>query len=101
MIPACIKVCPTGTLQFGPREEILKEAEMRLGVLKKTYPAARILDADEVSWIYVLHYPEKHFQIARKEGKPSNMYALKSLFKPLGIFAMGAALVSQMNKGRE
>lgn len=101
MIPACIKVCPTGTLQFGPREEILKKAEMRLKVLKKTHPSATILDADEVGWIYVLNRPEDQFQIARKERKPSTMYALKSLLKPVGIFAMGAALVSQIHRGRE
>lgn len=101
MIPACIKACPTGTLSFGPREEILKKAEMRLKELKKTYPAASIIDEDEVSWIYILHQPDVQFQISRRERKPSAMYALKSLFKPLGIFAMGAALVSQVTKGRE
>lgn len=101
MIPACIKACPTGALQFGLREEILKRAEIRLKVLKKTHPAARIIDKDEVSWIYVLNKPEAQFQITRREREPSAMYALKSLFKPLGIFAVGAALVSQIPKGRD
>lgn len=101
MIPACIKACPTGALQFGLREDILKKAEIRLKVLKKTHPAARILDKDEVSWIYVLDKPEAQFQITRREREPSAMYALKSLFKPLGIFAVGAALVSQIPKGRD
>jgi formate dehydrogenase iron-sulfur subunit len=101
MIPACIKTCPTGALQFGLREEILKKAEVRLSELKKTHPGARIVDADEVSWIYVLHQPEAQFQISRRERKPSTMYAWRSLFKPLGIFAMGAALVSQVARGRD
>ncbi len=101
MIPACIKVCPTGTLSFGPRDEILKKAEKRLNVLKRDYPAARILDADEVSWIYVLPYSESQYQMTRRERKPSALYALRSLSKPLGIFAMGAALVSQVAKGRQ
>ncbi len=101
MLPACIKACPTGALSFGLREEILKNAEMRLSVLKKTHPASRIIDKDEVTWIYVLHQPEVQFQITRRERKPSALYALKSLTKPLGIFAMGAALVSQVARSRE
>jgi len=101
MIPACIKACPTGALSFGPRGEILKRAEVRLVELKKTHPAARILDKDEVSWIYLLHQPEVQFQITRRERKPSAMYALRSLWKPLGLFAMGAALVSQVVRSRE
>jgi formate dehydrogenase iron-sulfur subunit len=101
MIPACIKVCPTGALSFGDREEMLREAQDRLGELKKRYPAARIIDQDEVSWIYILHQPESQFQISRKERKPSALYALKSLLRPIGIFAMGAALVSQAVKGRQ
>jgi formate dehydrogenase iron-sulfur subunit len=101
MIPACIKACPTGTLQFGLRDDILKMADTRLKVLKKTHPAARVIDKDDVSWIYVLHQPEVQFQITRRERKPSAMYALKSVFKPLGVFAMGAALVSQIARSRQ
>ena len=102
MIPACIKTCPTGALQFGPRDEILEKAHRRLKELKKDYPHARILDEDEVSWIYVLHQPESQFQMSRRERKPSVMYALKSLSKPLGVFAMGAALIGQIAiKGRD
>jgi formate dehydrogenase iron-sulfur subunit len=101
MIPACIKACPTGALQFGRRQEIVKKAVIRAKELKRTQPAARVIDRDEVSWIYVLHHPEAHFQITRRDRKPSAMYALKSLSKPLGLFAMGAALMSQVAKGRE
>jgi formate dehydrogenase iron-sulfur subunit len=85
LVPACIKVCPTGTLQFGLRDDILKKAEMRLSTLKKTFPAARVVDAEEVSWIYILHEPEKYFQVSRRERKPTTMYALRSLLKPFGV----------------
>jgi formate dehydrogenase iron-sulfur subunit len=101
MVPACIKTCPTGTLQFGMRADILSRAEVRLKKLKETHPAARIIDKDEVSWVYVLHQPEVQFQITRRERTPSAMYALRSLFKPLGILAMGAALLSQIPGTRE
>ncbi|MBW2057695.1 MAG: formate dehydrogenase [Deltaproteobacteria bacterium] len=101
MVPVCIKACPTGALQFGLRKEILKRAETRLRELKKSHPAARILDRDEVSWIYILHQPEAEFQMSRKERSPSVRYALRSLFKPLGILAMGAAVVGQVSRDRE
>ena len=99
MIPACIKVCPTGALQFGPRDEILKKAEMQVRELKKRFPDARMIDADEVSWIYVLNYPEAKFQLTRRERKPSTMYALRSLTGRRGLFAMGSALVRHVTKG--
>jgi formate dehydrogenase iron-sulfur subunit len=86
MTPACIKSCPTGALQFGERNSIVARAKVRLKELKKTHPAARIIDEDEVSWIYILHQPEVQFQISRKERTPSPMLALKSLLKPLRLF---------------
>ncbi|NIQ39554.1 MAG: formate dehydrogenase [Proteobacteria bacterium] len=100
MTPACVKACPNGALSFGPRGEVLKNAEKRLIALKKTYPESRLIDKEEVSWIYLLHHPETHFQITRKERKRSPIYARRSLIKPLGTLAMGAALVSQVARGR-
>ena len=101
MLPACIKACPSGALQFGVRVEILKKADQLLAHAQTTHSAASIPDSGEVSWIYVLHQPEVQFQMTRRERKPSTMYALRSLFKPLGVFAAGAALVGQVAKGGE
>ena len=42
MVPICVKTCPTGTMVFGEREEILKIAKERLAVVKKKEKPARV-----------------------------------------------------------
>ncbi len=54
MLPACVKACPTGSMQFGERDEILAFAKKRLEVVKKEHPKAFLADADDVSVIYLL-----------------------------------------------
>ncbi len=54
MLPACVKSCPTGTMNFGEREDMLKLAESRLAKLKQAYPKAILADPEDVSVIYLL-----------------------------------------------
>ncbi|MBN2141595.1 MAG: 4Fe-4S dicluster domain-containing protein [Desulfovibrionaceae bacterium] len=54
MLPACVKACPTGTMNFGEREDMLQLADKRLKSLKKKYPKAMLADPKEVSVIYLL-----------------------------------------------
>ncbi len=54
MIPACVKACPTGSMQFGERDEILAYAKKRLEVVKKEFPKAFLADIDDVQVIYLL-----------------------------------------------
>lgn len=42
MLPACVKVCPTGAMNFGDRADMLKLAEKRLAEVKKDWPKARL-----------------------------------------------------------
>jgi formate dehydrogenase iron-sulfur subunit len=54
-VPACIKVCPTNVMFFGPLEEIKKEAEKRLKENPGKY-VNHIYGKDEAggtSWIYL------------------------------------------------
>lgn len=52
--PACVAACPTGTLKFGKRTELLQEAKARLSSQPTRYAAVY---GDEVaggtSWIYL------------------------------------------------
>ena len=54
MLPACVKTCPTGTMNFGEREEMLQLAEKRLEIARQTHPNAMLADAADVSTIYLL-----------------------------------------------
>jgi formate dehydrogenase iron-sulfur subunit len=65
MPPACVQSCPTGAMVFGGRKEILELAAKRVDELKKTYPQATALNANEVRVIYlVTDEPKKYHQYA-------------------------------------
>ena len=55
LLPACVKACPTGALNFGDEAEIKKLAHQRLEAARQEYgKAARILDADDVRALYLV-----------------------------------------------
>lgn len=54
ILPICVKTCPTGAMNFGDREEMLKLAHKRLAVLKKRYPEAQLVDEETVNVIYLI-----------------------------------------------
>jgi formate dehydrogenase iron-sulfur subunit len=65
MPPACVRSCPTGALTFGDRKEILDMAAKRVDELKKAYPKAMALNADDVRVIYlVTDDPKKYHEYA-------------------------------------
>jgi formate dehydrogenase iron-sulfur subunit len=64
-IPACVKTCPTGTLVFGERDKILELAKERVETLKKTWPKASALKADDVRVIFLVKDdPTKYYEFA-------------------------------------
>ncbi len=52
-LPACVTACPTGTMNFGDRDDMLKLAEKRLAEAKKKHPKAQLVDADSVRVIFL------------------------------------------------
>ncbi|MUM76529.1 formate dehydrogenase [Pseudodesulfovibrio sp. F-1] len=61
MLPACVKACPTGTMNFGDRSEMLELAEKRLAEVKKQYPEAMLIDPDMVRVIYLAAFPPESY----------------------------------------
>lgn len=65
LIPACAKACPTGTMQFGERDQILKIVEDRVAELQKTFPKAKALNPEDVRVIFVVtDDPQKYYEFA-------------------------------------
>jgi formate dehydrogenase iron-sulfur subunit len=65
MVPACVKSCPTGAMVFGERDKILDMAKKRVEELKKGFPKAQALNADDVRVIYlVTDDPKKYYKLA-------------------------------------
>lgn len=99
--PACVKACPTGTLTFGDRDKILEIGKKRVQELKKKYPDATLLDAEDVRWIYLLHKPEKYFQIGLRQLDRLDRFAWRKLLKPTAPFWLAAGALSLVFKKRD
>jgi formate dehydrogenase iron-sulfur subunit len=58
LAPACVTVCPTGTLKFGKRDALLQEARARMNAQPNRY---KTLYGDKVvggtSWLYLSDVP--------------------------------------------
>jgi len=86
MLPACVKACPTGTMNFGDRKEILEKANKRLAEVKGKYKDAMLANPDDVRVIYLLtDDPKKYhkFAVAENTIGITRKMALKRLFQPL------------------
>lgn len=67
--PVCVGVCPTGTMNFGERSQMLALAEKRLAKVKKDCPKAILADPKEVNVIYLLtDLPENYHEYSVAQG---------------------------------
>lgn len=86
LLPACVKTCPTGAMNFGDREEMMNKAGERLKVVQKTKPKAQLLDADAVNVVYLVEEdPLLYHENAVAAHSPADMtrqMALQKLFGP-------------------
>jgi formate dehydrogenase iron-sulfur subunit len=86
MLPACVKTCPTGAMNFGDRNAILQMANKRLEVVKGIYKDAMLTNPDDIRAIYLLiDDPQKYhkFAVAENDIGITRKMALKRLFRPL------------------
>lgn len=86
MLPACVKTCPTGTMNFGDRKDMLEKANKRLEEVKKVYKDAMLANPDDVRAIYLLvDDPKKYhkFAVAENTIGITRKMALRRLFQPL------------------
>lgn len=63
-LPACVKACITGALQYGDRDELLAMAKKRVNELKGKYPDANVYGETQVGGTNILYVltgvPSKH-----------------------------------------
>ncbi len=86
MLPACVKTCPTGAMNFGDRKDILEKANRRLAEVKGRYKDAILANPDDVRVIFLLvDDPKKYhkFAVAEDTIGITRKMALKRLFQPL------------------
>jgi formate dehydrogenase iron-sulfur subunit len=91
LLPACVKVCPTGTMQFGERADMLKLAEKRLALLKRKWPKAQLADPEDVNVIYLLiddpEYYHTHSVAQSSIGPMTKKQFLATLARPFKAMA--------------
>jgi formate dehydrogenase iron-sulfur subunit len=86
LLPACVKACPTGTMNFGDRSEMLALANKRLKELKADYPKAQLLNAEDVRTIFlVIDDSEQYYEFAKNHDPLgiTRLMAMKRLIRPL------------------
>ncbi len=65
LLPACVKTCPTGAMNFGGREEILEKAKKRLESIQGKYKRTILTDMEDVRIFYLLvDDPKKYHKYA-------------------------------------
>ncbi len=85
--PACVKVCPTGAMNFGQRGEMISLANARLGKVKKKFPKAALLDPDDLQVIFMVAFePNRYHEFAVASARAidiTRQVALKRMLRPL------------------
>ncbi len=92
LLPACVKACPTGTMNFGDRKAIVDMANKRLEEVKGKYKEAMLANPDDVRVIFLLvDDPKKYhkFAVAENTIGITRKVALKRLFQPLRSLTIG------------
>ena len=93
MDPACVKVCPTGAMNFGDRKDIMKLAQTHLAAAQKKFPNATLLDPDDVRVVFLVGFDPNlyhEYAVASATGYGISRHAaLRKMLRPF------AGMVSQ------
>lgn len=91
--PACVTTCPTGTMNFGDRQEMLDMANKRVAEVKAKFPNASLLNPDTVNVIYlVAHDPKLYHGYA----VASNLFMEKGISRKVALKKMLGPFASLM-----
>lgn len=95
--PACVKTCPTKTLQFGDRHTLIAQAKAKG---QKIYGED---DLNGLGVLYVLDDTPGTYQLPNKPAIPASIFLWKDVIRPLGILgfwgAIGTALLHYVTVG--
>ncbi|WP_035066189.1 4Fe-4S dicluster domain-containing protein [Nitratidesulfovibrio termitidis] len=73
LLPACVKTCPTGCMNFGDEAAMTELANKRLAEVKKKHPNAVLGDPNDVRVVYLFQRdPKSYFEhaVAELESGP-------------------------------
>ncbi len=97
--PACVKVCPTGAIRFGTKEDMKEFAATRIVDLKERgYQQAGLYDPPGVGGTHVMYVLQHADQPQLYHGLPADpkisplVSLWKGVLKPLSVLAMVGAV---------
>lgn len=105
MVPACAHTCPTGSIEFGERGEILRLAQQRVAELKaKGVSGARIYGLDEMggmAMVYVLADNPSAYGLPDDPEAPLGADLWAAIFKPVRALAVAGAVAVGLMVNRQ
>lgn len=97
MTPACAKACPTETLKYGNRSQLIAAAT----AAKKTLYGEK--DLNGLGVVYALEGPPEQYGLPKSPSIPLSIFLWKDVIKPLGILgfwgSIGAMLLHYVTIG--
>ena len=88
LLPACVKTCPTGAMNFGDRDKMVELAKSRLEARKKINPEAHVIGLDDLRVFYLMDsQTENYWKYAGSSVTINRMQAMKRMLKPFKSLA--------------
>jgi formate dehydrogenase iron-sulfur subunit len=74
LLPACVKTCPTGAMNFGDRDKMVDLAKKRLDEVKSRFPKAALTGIEDLRVFYLLaDEPKAYYTYAKVDALPGGM----------------------------
>jgi formate dehydrogenase iron-sulfur subunit len=90
LLPACVKACPTGTMNFGEYRDMRSYAQARLKEVRHKFPQATLINADTLRVIYLTAFsPNAYWEYATAEHRAPDItraVAMQQLLRPFARF---------------
>ncbi len=88
LLPACVQACPTGAMNFGDRDDVLRMARKRLGEVEAVHRHASLLYPESIRVIFLVKdLPEKYHRFAAAgQAVQSLMMTARRRFLGLSAF---------------